>query len=109
MLLGALVGTLALVVLGGIWALAHRGRKRWSTERADRIVADGIQVVTAGPGDAIVVTYPGMLTKEQRGQIAEAIERRLPKGVNAMLLDGGLRMSHVVKVSDAPESGASQN
>jgi hypothetical protein len=102
MLFGALVGALALVLLGGLWALAHRGRKRWSAERADRVVADGIQIITAAPGDAVVVTYPGHMTAEQRSQIIEAMERRLPKGVNAVVLEGGLRMSHVVSVSDAP-------
>lgn len=115
LLFGALAGVLVLVLIGGLWALAHRGRKRWSTDRADRIVADGIHVVTAGPGDAVVVTYPGMLTKEQRGQIVEAIERRLPKGVNALLMDGGLRMSHVVSVKEEinpvamPQSASNTN
>lgn len=100
MLFGALVGALVLILLGGLWALAHRGRKRWSSEHADRVVAEGIQVITASPGDAVVVTYPGHMTTEQRNQIIEDIERRLPKGVNAMVLEGGLRMSHVVSVKD---------
>lgn len=96
LLLAALAGALVLVLVGGLWALTHRGRKRWSADRVDRVVAEGIQVITASPGDSVVVTYPGMLTKEQRGQIVEAIERRLPDGVNAMLMDGGLRVSHVI-------------
>jgi hypothetical protein len=102
LLFSALAGALVVVVLGLCWAVAHRGRQRWSAERADRIVADGIQIITVAPGDAVVVTYPGHMTAEQRSQIIEAMERRLPRGVNAMVLEGGLRMSHVVSVSDAP-------
>lgn len=101
LLFGVLVGALVLIMLGGVWALAHRGRKRWSAQRADCVVAESIQVIIASPGDAVVVTYAGHMSTEQRNQIIEAIERRLPKGVNAMLLDGGLRMSHVVSVKDA--------
>lgn len=100
LLFGALAGALVLMLLGGLWALAHRGRNRWSAQRASCVVAEGIQVITASPGDAIVVTYPGHMTTEQRNQIIEDIERRLPKGVNAMVLEGGLRMSHVVSVKD---------
>jgi hypothetical protein len=106
LLFGALAGALALVLCSGLWALAHRGRKRWSAARADRVAAEGIQIITAAPGDAVVVTYPGHMTAEQRNQIVEAMERRLPKGVSAMVLEGGLRMSHVVSVKDAPEPPA---
>jgi hypothetical protein len=98
----ALMGAVMVAVLGLCWALEYRGRKRWSAERADRVVADGIQVITAAPGDAVVVTYRGHMTAEQRTQIIETMERRLPKGVNAMVLEGGMRVSHVVSVSDAP-------
>lgn len=98
-LVAALIGAFCLVLLGGLWALAYRGRTRWSADRTDQVVADGIQIVTAGPGDAVVVTYPGHMTEEQRDQIIEIMERRLPKGVSAMVLEGGLRMSHVVSVS----------
>jgi hypothetical protein len=104
LLFGALTGVLLVVLIGGLWALTHRGRQRWSADRADRVVAEGIRIITASPGDAVVVTYPNMLTQEQRGQIIAAIERRLPQGVNALLLDGGLRMSHVVSVSEAPDA-----
>jgi hypothetical protein len=99
LLFGALAGVLAVIVMGLCWAVAHRGRQRWSAERADQVLADGIQILTAAPGDAVVVTYPGHMTAEQRNQIIEAMERRLPKGVNAMVLEGGLRVSHVVSVS----------
>jgi hypothetical protein len=102
LLFGALAGVLVVIVLGLCWAVAHRGRQRWRAERADRVVAEGIQYIAAGPGDTVVVTYAGALTQEQRGQIIEAIERRLPKGVNALLMDGGVRVSHVVSVKDAP-------
>jgi hypothetical protein len=101
-LFGVLAGALIVTLLGLLWAMAYQGRKRWSVEHADRVVADGIQIITASPGDAVVVTYPGMLTQEQRGQIIEAIERRLCKGVSAMVLDGGLGMSHVVSLREAP-------
>jgi hypothetical protein len=101
MLFGALFGALALIVLAGLWALAHRGRKRWTAERADRVVADGMRILKAGAGDIIVITYPGHLTREQGRQIMEAMERKLPKGVKAMLMDGGMRMSHVVTASEA--------
>jgi hypothetical protein len=94
MLFGALAGALALIVLAGLWALAHRGRRRFNAER--------VEIITASAGDAVVVTYPGQLTQDQRTQIIKSIERRLPDGVIAMVLDGGLRMSHVVSVSDAP-------
>lgn len=104
LLYGALAGAVLVAIGAVLWACAYRGRKRWSAERADRMVAEGIRSITASPGDAVVVTYPGMLTQEQRGQIVEAVERRLPKGVNALLMDGGLRMSHVVSLKDAPES-----
>jgi hypothetical protein len=97
-----LASALLLTIVAALWALAYRGRTRWNAERADRVVADGMHILTAGPGDAVVVTYPGMLTQEQRGQIIEAIERRLPKGVNAIVLEGGLRLSHVVSVSASP-------
>jgi len=106
LLYGALAGVIAVALGAALWALAWRGRKRWSTDRADRVVAEGIQRLTTSPGDAVVITYPGLMTKEQRGQIIEAIERRLPKGVNAMVLEGGLRMSHVVSVKDAPVEAA---
>lgn len=96
----ALIGAVMVSLLGLCWALAHRGRQRWSAEHVDRVVAERIQVITASPGDAVVVTYPGVLTPEQRTQIVAAIERRLSSGVNAMVLDGGLRMSHVVSVKD---------
>jgi hypothetical protein len=102
LLFGALAGALVVVVLSLCWAVAHRGRQRWSAERVDRMVAERIQIITASPGDAVVVTYPGTLTPEQRTQIIAAIERRLSNGVSAMVLDGGLRMSHVVSVSASP-------
>jgi hypothetical protein len=33
LLFGALTGVLAVIVLGLFWAMAHRGRTRWSAER----------------------------------------------------------------------------
>ncbi|MDQ2822051.1 MAG: hypothetical protein M3Y65_16925 [Pseudomonadota bacterium] len=32
LLFGALIGVLAVILLGGLWALAHRGRTRWSAD-----------------------------------------------------------------------------
>jgi hypothetical protein len=101
MLFGALFGALALIVLAGLWALSHRGRKRWSPERTDRVVDEGIRILKTSAGDMVVVTYPGHLTREQGRQIMEAMERKLPKGVKAMLMDGGMRVSHVVSASEA--------
>jgi hypothetical protein len=101
-LYGALSGAAVVAVCAVLWALAYRGRKRWSADRADQVVADGIRILVAGPGDAVVVTYPGTMSQEQRAWIIEAIERRLPKGVNAMVMDGGLNLSHVVSSATSP-------
>lgn len=80
-------------LLFSAWTVSRARRTRFSAER--------VQVITAQPGDAVVVTYDRVLTQDQRKHIIAALERRLPAGVMAMVLDGGLRMSHVVKVSDA--------
>lgn len=101
-LCGAIAGALVVAVGAVLWALAYRGRMRWSADRADKIVAEGIRILRASAGDSVVVTYPGALTQDQRNQIIASVERRLPDGVVAMVLDGGLRMSHVVSVADAP-------
>jgi hypothetical protein len=92
LLFGALVGALALVLIGGLWALAHRGRKRWRAAR--------VQIIVAQPGDAVVITYSGSLTAKQREQIIASAERRLPIGVSAMVMDGGLQVARVVSVKD---------
>ena len=102
LLFGALVGALLVVLIGGLWALAHRGRKRWSAERTAEPVPERVQVIKASPGDAVVMTYPRVLTAEQRDHLIRIIECRLPKGVMAIVLEGGLRMSHVVSIKDAP-------
>lgn len=108
LLFGALTGALLVVLIGGLWALAHRGRKRWSAERTAEPAPERVQVIKASPGDAVVLTYPRVLTAEQRDHLITIIERRLPKGVMAIVLEGGLRMSHVVSVKDAPKSEAFQ-
>lgn len=41
-------------------------------------------------------------------QIVASAERRLPIGVSAMVIDGVLKVSHVVGLSDSPDSGVSQ-
>jgi hypothetical protein len=94
LLFGALAGVLIVTIGAALWALTHRGRRRFNAER--------VQIITAQPGDAVVVTHPGTLTQDQRTQIIAAVERRLPDGVIAMVLDGGLRMSHVVSLHDDP-------
>jgi hypothetical protein len=99
---GALAGAVLVAVGAALWAMAYRGRQRWSTDRADQLVADGMHILTARPGDAVVITYPGLMTQEQQMQIIAAVERKLPKGVMAIVLENGLRMSHVVSVSDLP-------
>lgn len=81
-------------LLFSAWTMARCGRNRSSAER--------IQILTAQPGDAVVITYPGTLTQDQRMQIIKSAERRLPDGVIALVLDGGLCMSHVVSVNHAP-------
>lgn len=96
LLYGALAGAVVVAIGAVLWACAYRGRTRFKAER--------IEVITARPGDAVVVTYPNHLTQDQRTQIIKSVERRLPEGVIAMVLDGGLRMSHVVSLKDAPES-----
>lgn len=96
LLFGALTGALLLVLIGGLWSLAHRGRRRFNAER--------VQIITAQPGDAVVITYAGSLTVKQREQIVASAERRLPTGVSAMVMDGGLQVSCVVGLSDAPET-----
>lgn len=100
MLFGVLTGALVLVLIGGLWALARRGRKRWSAERADHVTPERVQVIKASPGDSVVLTYPRVLTAEQRDHLIGVVERRLPKGVNAMVLEGGVCMSHVVSLKD---------
>lgn len=102
MLYGAIAGVFVSAIGAVLWALSYRGRTRWSADRADEVVAEGIRVLRASAGDSVVVTYPGTLTQDQRTQIIASVERRLPDGVIAMVLDGGLRMSHVVSVGDAP-------
>lgn len=99
-LLAALVGVFCLILLGGLWALAYRGRKRWSAERGGRTVSDGIQIIRASAGDVAVVTHPSALTQEMREWVIKAVERQLPQGVSVVLLDSGLRMSHVVSGAD---------
>jgi hypothetical protein len=37
LLFGALAGVLVVIVLGLCWAVAHRGRQRWSAERRDNV------------------------------------------------------------------------
>ncbi|MDQ2822747.1 MAG: hypothetical protein M3Y65_20610 [Pseudomonadota bacterium] len=96
-LYGALMGAGILAVGGLCWALAHRGRKRWSAKRTDRVVSEGIQIIRASAGDVAVVTHPSMLTQEMRDWIIKAVERQLPQGVSVVVLDGGMCMSHVVR------------
>lgn len=96
LLFGALSGALLVVLIGSLWALAHRGRRRFNAER--------VQIITAQPGDAVVITYAGSLTAKQREQIAASAERRLPTGVSAVVMDGGLQVSRVVSLSDGLET-----
>lgn len=63
LLYGSLSGVVVVTVGALLWALAYRGRTRWSADRAGQVVAESVQVITANPGDAVMVTYPGTLTK----------------------------------------------
>lgn len=51
LLFGALTDAVLIMLIGELWALAHRGRRRFNAER--------VQIITAQPGDTVVITYAG--------------------------------------------------
>ncbi len=53
------------------------------------------------PGDIVVVEYDRMLTVERARALRTALLDRLPKGVDVLVFDGGLRLKAVLASQNA--------
>ncbi len=51
--------------------------------------------LSLAPGDVLAVMVPTILTREQRGRLAEILDGRLPSGVKAMIFEGGITIAQI--------------
>lgn len=56
-------------------------------------IAPTIAKLAPAPGDLVVLTYPDVLSSEQRLGVITGISSYLPPGVRALILDGGLTIT----------------
>ncbi len=63
-----------------------------------------INILRPAAGDAIVVTVPRPVTREQADQIRQAFGAVLPVGVKVAVMDASLCLTHVVAPQPAPAS-----
>jgi len=48
-----------------------------------------IEVASLKPGDIVVVTFPGHLTRQQFDETETSLRAQLPDGVKAWIVEGG--------------------
>jgi hypothetical protein len=62
-----------------------------------------IEVLRPKPGDTIVLTIDGRLTKQQHDRVVELLASKIPAGVPVLVLDSSTSMAHIVSPHPPPE------